>query len=492
MIERFRRRARGPGPLAALHLASCLSLLLASGCGGEDPGGAWSVGTPGVRVAHPGRDVVLVVLDTLRVDRLGFLGGLREPAPFLAELSERAVVFERAYSTSSWTAPAMASVFSGLYPTRHHVVRSLFAWRPQQEQLEREQRAFLELDQLSASQPLLTERFRDAGYATFGAAANPNISERLGFERGFERFHANDDANAAELLGFVDGWADEIEGSQRPVFLYLHLNDLHHPYERHAPWFQPSAVGLASVKSAYDSEISYVDQQLSHLFERFRWMKDALVVVASDHGEEFRDHGRMGHEGGLYGELNRVLLMFAGPGIVPGRVTVNVSLVDLVPTFIDLCAFGGAADGEAASPGATSLAGLSLAPLLRGEKPRAGSPFRSRTLYAHRVNDAHDPRPAWAAMQGSWKLLQRQDEENGEQSLFSLADDPLDRTDLRRHQSARAEALGLALAAHQAESVPPSQPPAVIELDAEDVEMLERLGYAEGPAAALDAAEAGP
>ncbi len=191
---------------AAFVLAGCLLV----GCNGEErsPGSDDVADRVGKR-AGARNNVVVIVIDTLRPDHLGFHGYHRETAPYLASLAEKAVVFTHAVSTSTWTAPSTTSLFTGLHPLRHGVQLGIVAHRRMLESHNRagaergvdvgvgvdnskdkekdENKVKVQLNRIPASVSTLPELFRESGYRTFGIAANPNIGASIGFDRGFDR-----------------------------------------------------------------------------------------------------------------------------------------------------------------------------------------------------------------------------------------------------------------------------------------------------------------
>ncbi len=414
----------------------------------------------------PRPDVVLITLDTLRPDFLGFLGHPRETAPFLARLAQRSVVCAGALSTSSWTAPATASLLSGLYPDRHGLQRGLLA----QLRSTAGGAAQLPPDRMRAAAETLAERLAAEGYRTFGLSSNPNVDAILGLDEGFQRFECRWGASAEELAQVLTDWEPELaEG--RPSFVYLHFNDVHAPYQPRAPWYVPEPGASPDARQAYASEISYVDRVLAGLFARFGWERDAVVMVVSDHGEEFGEHGGTGHGFSLHAELNRVLLMFRSPhaGFAPARVDAPVSLVDCLPTLLELAGLSSPAglDGR-------SLAGLG-APARRADSERA---LARRTLLAHRVSD-RGKRELWAASDGDWKLIAGPGD--GPVALYDLRADPGETLVLADPHRAEAEHLGRALQALRLRAR--SQPPAEsgqLALDPRLEAELRRLGYVEG------------
>ena len=149
-------------------------------------GTVWFACSP--RSAERKPNVVVVLIDTLRPDYLEVYGYPRSTAPFLSSLAKDSVVFEHAFSTSSWTVPSVASMFTSTYPHRHGVVQGLMAFKKQLRKLEKKERASLTLNRLPDGILTLPEHFKHYGYSTFGIAANVNLGPDLGFQRGFDRF----------------------------------------------------------------------------------------------------------------------------------------------------------------------------------------------------------------------------------------------------------------------------------------------------------------
>ncbi|MGH0034797.1 MAG: sulfatase [Myxococcota bacterium] len=422
---------------------------------------------------RPPGDVVLILLDTLRPDHLGFYGYPKETAPFLAKWAREGAVFERAHSTSSWTAPATASLFTGLYPTGHGVIEGFFAHRGRMTELSRGGSPVLPLNRLPDSLATLPERFARAGYRTFGAASNVNIGPHIGFDRGFDRFHYAHKQSARKVLAEVGSWRDAIVGSAAPTFLYLHLNDVHSPYERREPWFEAAEDPRAREISAYDSQISYVDRELARLSAKLDWQASTLVAVVSDHGEEFGEHGGRRHDGGLHQELTRVLMLFRGPGVPATRIAQDVSLVDVLPTLAELAGL------PPEDPNAPSRDGRSLVPLMEPDAPeRAGerAGLEERALFAHRaMKREHFGRHWWAVVRDGWKLIADPDRER----LYDHRDDFGEQRDRAASEPERAHALRSELDGFRARGFHSDSPTRAVPLDRDLLEALEELGYVE-------------
>lgn len=408
----------------------------------------------------PRPDVAIVLIDTLRRDHLDLYGYRTETAPFLRELAEQSAVFERAYSTSSWTAPATATVLTGLYPPRHGVVMGFNAYGKEAggEDVAEDE---LSLTILPTGVPTLGELFSAAGYQTFGVASNVNVSPERGFARGFDRFERRRKDDAEALAETLVEWARERDPG-RPALWYVHLNDVHRPYDPRAPWYVEAGPGIAEARARYDSEIRYVDEVLRELWADLGWDESTVVCVLADHGEEFQDHGGTGHRFQLYGELMNVALLLRAPGFTDlgMRVTEPVSLIDVLPTLAALCGLDDDAERD----------GRSLLPLLDG------APTADRPLFAHR-RWPRSERAVWAVVDGPWKLIV--DETKGTAQLFDAVTDPLDQADLAAERPEVVEALRARLAPLRA-AAPLEETLTTIEVDAALDRHLREMGYAGG------------
>jgi len=426
-----------------------------------------SKGAAGVR-----RNVVLILIDTLRPDHLDLHGYPKETAPFLNALGRDSVVFERAFSSSSWTAPSTASVFTGLYPPRHGLIQgfraNLRSWKAGAERSAGEEKTLI-LTPLPEEISTLPQRFQAAGYRTYGAAANINIDERVGFARGFDRFELDTKADAEDLFRQVEEWGAEIESGD-PYYLYLHFNDVHRPYEGREPWYEPGRQKLDDFVARYDSEIRYLDGHLEALYRKLGWDRNTVLMMVSDHGEEFGEHGRIGHQFTLHQEVNRVLMMVHSPALtLPGRrVQVNVSLVDVMPTLLELASLPVPAAGD----------GMSLVPLLRdGVAQESEASFSDRTLYAHRANFALEEKHLYGVIHGDYRLIENT--ATGECGLFNFRADPLETTDLSEEKPEIVEALRAKLSAFKGQGIRTAHKTVDILLDDKMMNLLEELGYVE-------------
>lgn len=404
-------------------------------------------------------NVLVVLVDTLRADRLPFYGYPVDTAPFLTSWAARSVVFERAWATSSWTAPATASVFTGVYPDQHGVVLGMQVFKHMQK-VETE----IELNGIPDELETLPEFMHARGYRTFGLADNLNIDRQLGFAAGFERFDCFQAQGSEQVAARVGEWSAEIR-AVRPWFVYLHFMDPHAPYEQRAPYYRsPEVQDQGALDSAaYDSEIRFLDQQVEQVFAELGVDADTLIVFLADHGEEFGDHGRRGHEPQLYSELTHIPFFVHLPGVPPRREREPISQIDLLPTLRDLLG----------APPAEQDAGLSLRALLERSQP-----LGERTLFGMRSDRASTLRSAIA---GEHKYIVREYDQRLDRppvrELYDLVDDPREKTNLIERETVLGAELEARLRAHEASARRWTAREKAYELSPEILRKLQELGY---------------
>jgi len=418
------------------------SLLFLGGCG---------------NARSPRPNIVLIVVDTLRPDRLPFYGHKGNTAPFLSTLAARGAVFRRVHSTSSWTAPATASIHTSLYPVQHSVLTGFRAARVRQQGELR-----IRLNAIPDEVETLAETLREAGYNTCAVTDNINISRDEGFDQGFDRFW-NFNYQGAEAIGTtLKEWKGEIRG-RRPYFLYLHYMDPHRPYHKRTPWYSPQPDSVRDDLAAYDSEIRYVDQHIEEAFQLFGWDRNTLFILTSDHGEEFQDHGGWDHGRTLYGEVMDVPLLVysSGDSLVRKVFEQPVSVLDILPTLRE----------EAGLPVDPAEQGVSLLPALRGQAP----PPTGRAFYAH-LHSApwFGDEVLKAVIEDGSKCIYSSE---GDVELYDLRADPQERQNLAGKEAAVADRW-----VDQAERVRSSWPRHEphwnrVGLSVEQVQKLRSFGY---------------
>ena len=467
------------GIRARLALPALLATALAA-CGGE----LGETGTGASAAPPTARNLLLVVVDTLRADHLGLYGYERPTSPFLDRFAaERGVAFDQARATAPWTKPSVASILTGLDP-RHHEVT-------------------LHHERLHSAARSLAEVLAAAGYQTAAFQSNLLLSSLFGYQQGFELYDethlAGHDRSTGEALhDAVVRWLREERDAERPFFLYVQHYEPHFDYLRDGAAFAdgPYTGGLRGdepmdaliaatssltdadvdhLRARYDAEIRYQDELLERLvaeLDALGLSAETAIVLTADHGEEFREHGELSHQHKLFDELVRVPLVIARPGEPrPGRrVADPVSLVDLGRTALDILGFR-----ELAFPG------HSLVPLLAGEaRDELGPPVLAHARTIPNLpggGKADAPRDLDMIVIGPWKLVR--DFHTGARHLFRLDRDPGERADLAANEPERVRALEARVDAWLAEhrGLELTGAPETVELSAEMLQRLRDLGY---------------
>jgi arylsulfatase A-like enzyme len=413
----------------------------------------------------PVRRIVLVSIDTLRADHLGCYGYPRPTSPHLDALAASGAVFEQASTPSPWTLPAHASLLTGLYPS-HHGMKSVFVTRT---------------DALAT----LASELASHGFVT-AAAVNTQYLAHSGLERAFEEFfYLPEQLDRRDPARPVTDQAVEwlTRHADQPLFLLVHYYDVHSDYRSEEPYEQQFArpyagrvdgrtknlidyrAGTLTLDDAdtghlvdlYDAGIRQMDDELERLLAALPPDEGTLLLVTSDHGEEFREHGGVLHGRTQFEEVVHVPLIVRGWDAAAGtRIATPVSLVDVMPTIL-------AAAGVSASG---TVDGIDLGPLLRG----ATIPDRYLVLEAD--HNATHPERAHGIRHGSYKL--HYDRVSGSVQLFDLATDPVERVDVATRVPEVTADLRAHLAVASAGPTPVTKPTA---LTPEQIERLRSLGY---------------
>ncbi len=401
--------------------------------------------------------IVLIVIDTLRSDHLPFYGYPINTAPFLSALAARGVLFENAFSASSWTAPATTSIFTSLYPFQHGVVSGIRAVKGPQ----------IDIQSIPDGIRTLPEMLQKRGYKTYGAANNPNIGEEMGFSRGFDQFTQFADDEDQAMFARLETWAGEIQ-KQEKYFLYIHFNDCHFPYVCHEPCFEPERNRNENNILAYNSEIRFVDEKINRLYDRYGWDKNTLLIVTADHGEEFREHQRIRHGATLYSEVIRVplLMVFPGEGPAGKRIKTHVSTLDILPTLRSYLDVKKKQTEE----------GADLMSLMKGES----DPFPERSFYSHLVNKRGDgtKKIQGAVIKGEWKFIfTKAGTGRKGRELFHIKTDPRDLHNVLRKNPAMADLLAARFDEFENKCEKYSGVTRTIVLNKKKMEELRTLGY---------------
>lgn len=298
-------------------------------------------------------NLVLITVDTLRID-LGFMGYPRPVSPNLDALAARSTVFERAYSMASYTGKSLGPMMIGKYPSETFRDGSHF-------------------DTYAPANTFLAERLRGAGFRTMGLASHWYFKPKYGLTQGMDVWDLSalppdsaGDADSSVTSGGLSDAAIRLLSDPANVsarfFMWAHYFDPHANYVVHpeAPDFRPGQKDWS--KPLYDGEVWFTDHHVGRLIDFITsqpWGKNTAIILTSDHGEAFDEHGMSFHGVDLWEPLVRVPLIVYVPGAKPHRVKQKRSLVDLVPTVLDLLGVAQPAEGELSGE---SNAGAILSP----------------------------------------------------------------------------------------------------------------------------------
>jgi arylsulfatase A-like enzyme len=409
-------------------------------------------------------NVILISIDTLRADHLHGYGYGPETSPALDRLMRRGTSFSTAITSAPWTLPSHVSLITSLYPHSHGVISEPLA--------------------LNESVQTLPMLFKKAGYNTAGFATMPHLSPRHGFGRGFDLYRC-EEVRAPIVLDKVLKWLET--GDREDFFIFLHLFDVHsdyNPSERFLKMFEssyegdidgtgktlyairdgeinPSEEDMRHLIALYDAEIRQLDNNLDMFFgalEERGLLEDTIIIVTSDHGEEFLDHGGVLHGQTLYDELIRIPLIMAGPGVPKDKlVKKQVQAIDIMPTILELCGVRTPAEAQ----------GRSMAPLLRDEKTEW---TEQAFVEADWRNEKHDIKRALRT--DRYKLYY--DRHTGREELYDLAKDPGEKLNIIDSQPKIAEPLRRELKKWMAAE---RGKPVRIKLTEEEKSRLKALGY---------------
>lgn len=472
--------------------------------------------------AHGDRrlNVILISIDSLRADHLdcyGYRSATGAPtSPNLDRLAKEGVLFENVATTTSWTRPSHHALLTGRPDLAHGAADDAMGLTPQRVELaealnnagygtagfysgpylsdhygfgrgfESWENASGVDETVNAAIADLVDRLKsDPTLSAAARKAKLDAGIAAAVEEGYHRAETADRVSDAAI-----SWLEKRKGAAAPFFLFVHYFDVHYdfapPQERYAARFWPGNQrpringdhffdnadvhagmepnDLAGVKSYYDGEILWVDEQLGRLLKRVDDLglrDDTLVVVVSDHGDEFFEHGAKGHRQNLFGSTTNVLTLLRLPGRLPEgrRIAPRISLVDVAPTIVALAGAEKEADALAPALGnggrdfglLHGMWGRSVLPLISGEEKGDRDCLGFLT---NRWQDLDKPVDTWALWTGSMKVVLSKRYERGRDAdgnplpmkaieqrglVFDLASDPAEQKDLASSGSPAVE-----------------------------------------------------
>ncbi len=390
-------------------------------------------------------NLILISLDTLRASSLGMYGYERPVSPGLDRIfSTEGVIVERHIANAADTLFGHTAIFTAerpdtaLIPDAEHQ-RVIADWLPS-----------------------MTDILRANGYRTAAFTENAYVGASYGFSRGFERYVEITEIDDPEeagghietTFGAASRWIDDHRDD--PFFVFIHTYEVHTPYNPPEPYRErfaatPQSTLTASDRDLYDAEIAYTDEQTTRLLEHLKQigvLDRSLLVITSDHGEEFGEHGARYHGCQLHDEVIRVPLLMRAPGILPAGVrrAGQTSQVDLMPTLLDLLEI----------PRPVDLTGRSAAEHLRsGEELEVRDIFseaRGQSLIPVTRGESSWISPSFGVTRGNLRLIQQRTPSGLRYELYDLSQDPAEQNDVYLQRADEVVRLRRLLERYRADS----------------------------------------
>ncbi len=322
------------------------------------------------------KNIILIITDALRWDKLGIYGNKRELTPNIDKFASDGIIFTKCYSSSTWTFPAVGSLFTSYYPDVHLL-----------KEVVRDEEGMITTDVLGPNFKTIASILAENGYNTLSIVANPWLRDFFQITRGFKKRIYEKKVEAKRINELLNENLSEVNP---PFFIYLHYMDCHAPFkfrikvrEEYKKIFESLEFPLGYkyfkknfenldkkyiefLNKVYEGEVKYLDYHLGEIFEKF---KDSIIIFTSDHGEYLGDRKyhsivreriiAFGHNKTPYEELIRVPLIIKVPGTKSIAIDNYVHHVDIFPTILDLIGI---------SPPENKIQGKSLIPLINGGK----------------------------------------------------------------------------------------------------------------------------
>jgi arylsulfatase A-like enzyme len=411
-----------------------------------------------------GCNVIMIGVDTFRTDHMHAAGYERETTPGLDAIAKQGILFTEAIAPSSWTVPSFMSIMTGVDPSVHGVVNKYTVFNNSKQILS-------DLRKISPQIETLAEAFKKAGYATGGFTGDAGVSGKFGYDHGFDVYTDEQVFGGFENSeGHALAWLDKLP-TEKKFFMFLHGYDLHGQFalskgyrsiyasKTYQGLFKGTSLEEAKLREDqliapltlskedaefwvdwYDSKLHDADARLTvfikELEHRGLLGPKTILVVVSDHGEEFYEHRGFDHGQSLYDELIHVPIIFKLPGLVGGqKVNAQVSTIDIAPTLLKILDI---APSEAMAKqflGRKNLMSYFFNPDTSGYDVFSETDYRNFT-HKRSVRTAD-----------GWKFIHSL--KNGEvDELYHLASDPKELINLTKDNPTKTTELKVKLEAH--------------------------------------------
>ncbi len=424
------------------------------------------------RSRHKGPNVILIILDTVRADHLSCYDYHRKTTPNLDKLARQSVLYTRAIAPSSWTFPSHASLFTGKFTSSHgakydpkgqlrltDAISGPKAWQVYRAR------------SLAEDELTLAQLLKEAQYTTGAVVGGPWLKRVFGLDKGFEHY---DDAQistvngrlASQLTASALKWLSKVK--KKSFFLFLNYFDAHGPYmppEGFAAAFlpnltqwNPKKITMKQNIAFYDAEILYMDHYIGRLLEKLKadgLYDNTMIIVTSDHGELFGEHGELGHGDFLYQPELHIPLFVKYPAaeVTPARTDAPVQLNDVFVMILNRLGIEIPRNIQAGMP------------------PQIGHPLVAETYPLASLA----PKGHWRAIfEGNYKFIWNS---KNNHLLFDLKNDPGEKTNLVAKQPQRAAKMLAEVNQYLAKLPAPGPAAPARELDEQTKEALRSLGY---------------
>ncbi len=474
-----------------------LSAALGFGCGEPRSAAPEVAETDGALQSRATQNVVLIVLDALRADRINAVRDGKPLMPNLAGFAATAWRFTNATCQETWTKPSVVSLLTSLYPQVHRVQFGIHNRITDDQDMT--------ADVVPDSIQTVASYLRLMGFHTVGIQANANLQAQFGVDQGFDQYIYRPYPDYFRADKVTDTAVEMLGTTDPPFFVYVHYMDPHAPYDppaRYREMFtEPpltdgdktllaqyngyyldhvffrlgmkdarqmdsfSVSGKEHIRYLYDAEVRFADHEVGRLIETIESRApDTVIIVTADHGEELWEHGSVGHGKTVYGELTHVPLLMRFPGVEPQQTDVPAELIDIVPTVATYLGLDPSPDWQGTNLiSAVHRAGLRPRPMFsqaKGSLELAKLHLESVTLGTDKLIVDH------AA--------------GGTAMLYDLSHDPDEKIDLATERSDKVDELRALLADHAKtnEAHPKAASgPGKATLDQKTIQQLKTLNY---------------
>ena len=439
-----------------------------------------------VAAGQPPKGIILISLDTLRADHLGTYGYHRDTSPYIDAFAKESIVLENAVVQSPWTLPSHLSIMTSLYPSFHGVDE--FSFR------------------LADEHVTLAELLKEYGYQTAAFTDGVWMRALTGINQGFDRYD-DQGVHIAKILPKVEKWLDA--NRSKPFFLFIHCYDIHVPYNPPPPYntmfhdftytghLAPNGKTFTAINekklrvtdedvrhfiALYDGGIRYTDAKIGEFLTYLRncgLYDQSLIVITSDHGEEFMEHDNVGHQQLYYRSNLHVPLIMRIPNYSQKAMRIDelIRSVDLLPTILDI----------AELPPHPSAQGRSFYPAIKRRNNflkrffyRISSPFTkdANTSFTE-LKNKDSKRHYWTGItEDGYKMISSVDADAVQ--LFDLEADPFETTNIAGNNTDIADRLSVQW--QELYNAKPTHQPSAIDIDEQTRKQLEALGYVDLPA----------